>query len=117
MVVVSGKVCGIEEVAAPQLGRVQADLVGCHVEHPLDQLGGLGPARAPVGADRRRVGHRGRALKAHLRDVVDADRHHLGEHRQDGAEGRDSRPPDASTLASSPTILPSPVRPSLACMV
>ena len=42
---------------AADLGRIDADLVGGDVEHALDELRGLGPAGAAVGADGGVVGH------------------------------------------------------------
>ena len=99
---------GLEEVAAADLGRVHADLVGGHVEDPLDELRRLRPAGAAVGADRwccSSIAVDG--VEAHLGDVVHADRHHLREHRQDRADRRVGARRTATTLASRPTILPS----------
>ena len=47
----------IDEVAAPDLGRVDAELIGGDVEYPLDQLGGFRAPGAPIRADGSRVGH------------------------------------------------------------
>src|SRR5499427_384910 len=41
-----------QQVLAADIGRVHADLGGEQVDGPLDRRGGLGPARAAVGADR-----------------------------------------------------------------
>ena len=78
----------LDEVDAPDLGRVHADLVGGDVEHALDQLRRLGSAGAAVRADRGVVGHDAGRLEPHLGDFVHADRHHLREHRQDRADRR-----------------------------
>src|SRR5438445_232549 len=45
-----GEAVGREEVAAANLGRVEPELVGGHVEHPLEEGGGLRPAGTPEGA-------------------------------------------------------------------
>ena len=45
-----GKLLGLDEVLHPELGRVLADLVGEHVDHPLDRMDGFGhPERAAIG--------------------------------------------------------------------
>ena len=76
------------KLIAADLGRVDADLVGGDVEDALDQLGGLGSPCAAVGADGGVVGEHRLGVEAHLRDLVHADRHHLRQHRQDGADRR-----------------------------
>ena len=79
---------GLHEVDAADLGRVDADLVGGDVEDALDQLGRLGAAGAAIGADGGVVREHRLGVEAHLRDLVHADRHHLRQHRQDGADRR-----------------------------
>jgi hypothetical protein len=79
----------VEEVAPPQLGRVDAELGGGQVEHALQVGGGLRAARAPERAHRRGVGERHRAVESDLRDVVDALAHHEGgAERERAAEAR-----------------------------
>ena len=78
----------LHEVAPADLGRIDADLVGGDVEHALDQLRGLGAPGAAVGADGGVVGHHRLGVEPDLRDLVHADRHHLRQHRQDGADRR-----------------------------
>ena len=47
---------GLDEVLHPQLGRVGAELLGEDVDHPLDEVDGLGdPERAGVGDPARRL--------------------------------------------------------------
>ena len=58
---------GREVVAAADLGRVDAELVGGDVEHPLDELGRLRPPGAAVGAGGRVVGDRRHRVEVHLR--------------------------------------------------
>ena len=48
---------GREEVRPADLGGIHADLVGRHVDHPLDELRRLGPPGAAIGADGRVVRH------------------------------------------------------------
>ena len=45
-----------DEIAAAQLGRVHAELVGREVDDALEQEGRLGAARAAIGVDRHGVG-------------------------------------------------------------
>ena len=101
MTVTNGKGLGIDKVAPTNLGRVDAKLVGGHVEDPLDQLGGLWAAGAAVRSDGGGVGDNRRPLEAHLGDVVDAHHHHLGEHRQHRSDGgiRTTRSHDARVEA------------------
>ena len=47
-----------DEILAPDLRRVHADLRGEHIYHPLDHVRGFGPAGAAVGVDRGRVRER-----------------------------------------------------------
>ena len=96
---------GLEEVHAPDLRGVHPDLGGGHVEHALDELRGLRPPGAAIRADGGVVRQHAHGLEAHLRDVVHAHRHHLREHRQDGAQARiragggDGRTVEADDLA------------------
>ena len=75
MTVVYGNSSGGMKLLAPQLDRVDAELVGGHVEDALEHRGRLGPAGAAVRAHRRGVGERDRDVVPDLRDVVDALRH------------------------------------------
>ena len=80
-----GELLGLDEVAPPQLHRVEPDLGGQRVHGPLDGVGGLGPAGAAVGVGRRHVReHRRAAEVVGRRDVVDAG-------VEEGAEQRDAR--------------------------
>ena len=79
---------GRDEVHAADLGRVHADLVGGDVDHALDELRRLRPPGAAVGTDGRVVRQDAGGLEPHVGDLVHADRHHLGERRQDRAETR-----------------------------
>ena len=65
----------LDEVAAPDLGRVDTQLVGEQIHHPLDHVRGLGTPRAAVRVGRRRVGEGPAAGDVDLLDVVGA-RHH-----------------------------------------
>ncbi len=78
----------LDEVLAADLSGIHPDLPRSHVDDPLDQLGGFGPACATVRTDRGRVGHDATGGELHLLDVVHADAHHLCEHRQDCADRR-----------------------------
>ena len=79
----------VEEVAPPQLGRVDGELDGGQVEHALQVGGGLRAARAAERAHRRGVGERDRAVEGDLRDVVDALAHDVGgAERERAAEAR-----------------------------
>ena len=55
---VEGEGVGPDEVAAPDLDRVEAQLVGGDVDEALDAGGGLGPPGTAERPDRRGVGHR-----------------------------------------------------------
>ena len=77
-----------KEVDSPDLGRIDAGHVGSDVEHALDQLGRLGTTSAAVGTDRGVVRQRRRGSELHGRYVVDTDRHHLRQHRQDRSDRR-----------------------------
>ena len=81
-----------DEVAAPDLGRIDAELGRRHVHDPLEQGGGLRPAGAAERADRGGVGRHGHRAVIDLRDLVDA----LGEHvRRPG--GHDAAEPGIGT--------------------
>ena len=59
-------------VAAAQLGAVDAHLARGVVDQALDDVGRLGPARAAIGADARRVGEHRRDLDIDRRRRVGA---------------------------------------------
>ena len=61
-----------QEVAAPDLGRVDAQLVGEEVHRPLDHVGRLGPARAAIRVHERGVGVDARDLGVDVGDLVRA---------------------------------------------
>ena len=66
------KLLGPDHVAAAQLGPIQPHLARGGVHQALDDVDGLGPARAAIGAGGRVVGQDGADLQAHAGDVVDA---------------------------------------------
>ena len=65
----------LDEVAAPDLGRVDTQLVGEQIHHPLDHVRGLGTPGTPVRVGRRRVREGPAAGDVHLLDVVGAGHH------------------------------------------
>ena len=69
----------LDEVAAPDLGRVDTELVGEQIHHPLDHVRRLGTPGTAVRVGRRRVGEDPAAGDVDLLDVVGAGHH---EHRQ-----------------------------------
>ena len=77
-----------EEVPAPELARIDADLGRQHVHGPLDHGGRLGPPRTAIGGDDRGVGDDARGHVVDPGDPVNAGHHHPGEGRQPRAEGR-----------------------------
>ena len=79
---------GGDEVAAPDLRRVHADLGGEQVDGALEARRRLGPAGTPVGGGRGRVGDDRPPRHRHVRDGVDAGGHHLGHRRQEHAHHR-----------------------------
>ena len=79
---------GRDEVLAPDLDRIDAELVGRDVEGALDEVDRLGPAGAAVRGDRRGVRDRGLPVELDLRDDVHVLRHHLREERQERADRR-----------------------------
>ena len=79
---------GLQVVHPPDLERVDADLVGGHVDDALEQLRRLGAPGPAVGADRRRVGDDGLPRELDGRDVVDALGEQLGEAGEDRPDGR-----------------------------
>ena len=58
-----------DEVAPPDLDRIDADHVRGAVEQSLDQIGRFRPAGAAIGLQRRRVGEHGAPGGMHRRDV------------------------------------------------
>ena len=79
---------GLHEVDPADLGGVHADLVRGDVHDPLDQLSRLGATCPAVRPDRGVVREHRLGVETDLRDLVHADRHHLGEHRQDRPDRR-----------------------------
>ncbi len=82
------EVAGAQEVHPADLRRIHADLIGGDVDDPFDELRGLRSASTAIRADRGVVGDHGLGVEPHLGNVVHADGHHLGEHRQDRTDGR-----------------------------
>ena len=70
-----------DEVPAPDLDRIDPELVGEQVDHPLDEMRGLGTAGPAVGVDRRRVGEHVADGDVLLLDVVRARGHEQREVR------------------------------------
>ena len=70
-----------DEVRAPHVGRVLADLGGEQVHRPLDRRRRFRAAGAPIGDDRRRVRDHRRRLAFDVGDRVDAGRHGAGHER------------------------------------
>ena len=60
------------DVLAPQLQRIHAELGSRDVDAALDQIVRLGLAGAAIGVDRRGVGEHAFGLKCDQRNVVDA---------------------------------------------
>ena len=75
-----------DEVLAPHLGRIHADLGGVEIHHPLDRLCRLGSSSASERRHRRRVRDHRAALDFDPVDVVDAGREHRGERRHEGPD-------------------------------
>ena len=77
---------GRDVVAPPQLGRIDAELVGGEIDHALDHIGRLGPAVAAIGPHRVGVGehrghvgmHGGRAVDAGERAEIAGEGLHAG---------------------------------------
>ena len=90
-----------DEVAAPDLGRVDAHLLRRRLDQPLDHVGGFGPARAAVGVDRSGVGEHAGDLAVDLGRSVLAgqqggvQRH--ATHKRLGAINRIDQPAIAGT--------------------
>ena len=82
------KVLRLEEVTTPQLDRIHADLSGEELHGTLHRQRGLGATRPPVCLSGRGVGYDRTGPRLDVGDVVDADRHRKGEHRQEGPEPR-----------------------------
>ena len=77
--VVGERECGLERhgvgrnvIAPPQLGRVDAELVGGEIDEPLDHIGGLGAAVAAIGPNRIGVREHGGDVGMHRGDAIDA---------------------------------------------
>ena len=75
-----------EQVASPDLGRVEAGLGSEQVECALDGVCRLRAAGTAVRRDRRGVGDHAAGPRLDPRDVVDGRRHQAGEHGQQPAE-------------------------------
>ncbi len=79
---------GPHRVAAPDLDRIEAEVVGEQVDRPLDQGRCLGPAGAAVGDQRRGVGDDRSRGPGDRGDPVRARRHHRRVPRHDRADHR-----------------------------
>ena len=79
---------GRDEVLAPDLGLVHADLVGEQVHRPLDDVRRLGPAGAAVGVDERGVRVDADDLGVDVRDLVAAGQDAAVERRRDARADR-----------------------------
>ena len=74
------------QLLAPHLDRIHLDLPGEKVDRALDGSVGLGTPGAPVGRDRRRVGHHRLRRELEARNVVDPGgdlEGRAGEHRRE----------------------------------
>jgi hypothetical protein len=80
-----GEGVGLEQVLAPDLDGVHADLGGEAVDHALDGGGGLGPSCTAVRADRGGVGDDRADADTDVVDGVATGRHHPGHVGQDAA--------------------------------
>ena len=104
-----GELLLLDEVAPPQLDRVDAGDLGQAVHGPLDGVGGLGPTGAAVRVGRRHRGVHARAgERVGLGQVVDAgveegaqQRHARGDEHLVAAHVRGEVHPDAGELAVS----------------
>ena len=76
------------EIAPPDLDRIDADHFGGAIEQLLDQVSRLRPAGATIGRERNGVGEDSLADAMHRRDLIDAGREPHGEqrHHHRGAE-------------------------------
>ena len=83
-----GEAIGRDQVASPQLGRVDGQLHGQHVHRALHHRGRLRPPGAAVGGQRCRIGDDAMSLVGDRWDRVDASRHLP---REEGQQRRDSR--------------------------
>ena len=93
---------GRDDVAAPDLDRIEAGFGGREIDHALDDVGRLRPAVAAVGAHRMRVGEDRRHVHMDGRRAIDAgqgaeigDRRALSAALQIGADIGDVRHPEA----------------------
>ena len=79
---------GRNEIAPPDLDRIDADHVGGAIEQLLDQIGRLRPSGAAIGCERNGVGEHRPADAMHRRNLIDAGREPHGEqrHHHRGAE-------------------------------
>ena len=76
-----------DQVAAPQLERVDGELAGGDVDRALHEVGGLGPARSAIGAGGHLVGAPAHHLDVGRADVVHAAHQHRGGVRRDRGGG------------------------------
>ncbi len=72
-----------DEVAPPQLDRIELDLARRRFNEPLDHVGGFGAAGAAIGIDRHRVGEHRRHLAVDRRRLVLAGEQRGVEDRRD----------------------------------
>ena len=76
-----GKLIGSNEIPAPYFGRIEPELARENIHCPLDEIGGLRPARAAVGLAPDLVGEDAGGPCAGVRNVVDPGHHDPGERR------------------------------------
>src|SRR6185436_9299298 len=82
----------LDEVAPPDLDRVELELARRGFHQPLDHVGGLGPAGAAVGVDRRGVGEcRGDLAVDDRRGVLAREQRRVEDRRDARGEGREIR--------------------------
>ena len=96
-----------DQVAAPQLERVEAELARGDVDRALHEVGGLGAARPAVGAGGDLVGAPAHHLHVGRADVVDAAHEHRGGVRRDRGGGHQVAAevgPDAGTEGEHPAL-------------
>ena len=83
------KLIGLDEIAAPQFGRIHVEPHGRFFHGPLDGVAGLGPPGAAVGVDRRGVGEHAFDPYVDIGRLVDTGQQRRIEHRRYGQpEGR-----------------------------
>ena len=109
---VVGEIVRLDEVLAPHLGRIDPDLARDQIDDALDHEGRLGPARAAVGVDHRRVGVDAVHVDEDVGDLVHTRDHAPVERGRDTAarSSRGRRRDWRRYAPSAPVILPSACR-------